>query len=130
MGRPTTYTPELADLICAEIVLGGVLYKLCQERDDFPAESTAYLWLAKNEEFSEKYARARELQQEREADKIVVIADEATDAGLARLQIDARKWRASKLAPKKYGEKITQEHTGEAGGPISFVTVYETPPKK
>jgi AcrR family transcriptional regulator len=34
----------------------------------------------------------------------------------ARLQIDARKWLAGKMAPKKYGDKI--EHTGPEGGPI------------
>lgn len=109
-GRPTDYTPELADLICEAIASGGALYKMCQDRDDFPAESTVYLWLQRYPEFSEKYARARERQADRRCDEIVTIADEATDAGLARLRVDARKWQASKLAPKKYGDKL--EHGG------------------
>lgn len=40
------------------------------------------------------------------------------DAQMARVEIDARKWFASKFLPKQYGDKITQEHTGTDGGPI------------
>jgi len=111
VARPSEYTEEVGDLICDEIISGGALYKLC-ERDDFPGERTVYQWIDRYPEFAQKYARARELQQDREADKIVVIADEATDANIARLQIDARKWRASKLAPKKYGEKLDMNVAG------------------
>jgi len=32
---------------------------------------------------------------------------------LQRLKIDAKKWELSKLNPKKYGDKIQQEHSGE-----------------
>lgn len=110
-GRPSTYSDEIADQICDEIIRGASLYRLC-ERDGFPGERTVYQWLDKNPEFAQKYMRARELQQDREADKIVDIADAAEDANLARLQIDARKWRASKLAPKKYGDRLDLNHSG------------------
>ncbi len=33
----------------------------------------------------------------------------------SRLRVDARKWLMSKMAPKKYGEKL--QHTGDGGGP-------------
>jgi hypothetical protein len=33
----------------------------------------------------------------------------------SRLRIETRKWLASKLKPKKYGDKITTEHTGTVG---------------
>jgi hypothetical protein len=36
------------------------------------------------------------------------------------LRVDTRKWMAGKLAPKKYGEKVTQEITGNDGGPIEM----------
>jgi hypothetical protein len=36
----------------------------------------------------------------------------------SRLRVDARKWVAAKLKPKKYADKITNEHTGANGGPI------------
>jgi len=110
-GRPSIYTDEMADRICDAIIEGGALYKICQQ-EGFPSERSVYQWLERNPEFSQKYTRARELQQDREADNIVVIADEAEDANLARLQIDARKWRASKLAPKKYGDRLDLNHSG------------------
>jgi len=87
-------------------MLGGALYKLCEEREDFPAERTVYQWLAAHEEFAQSYARAREVQQDRAVDEMVQIADTASDPAKARVQVEARKWRASKLAPKKYGDKI------------------------
>lgn len=43
------------------------------------------------------------------------------DHQMARVEIDARKWFASKFLPKQYGDKITQEHTGTDGGPIQTV---------
>lgn len=40
-----------------------------------------------------------------------------------RVQIDTRKWMLSKMLPKVYGDKVTQEHTGANGGPIAVATV-------
>ena len=40
-----------------------------------------------------------------------------------RVQIDTRKWVLSKMLPKVYGDKITQEHTGSNGGPIALAAV-------
>lgn len=111
MGRPSEFSAEIADKICEAIIEGSALYKIC-EQEGYPGERTVYQWLDRHPDFAQQYARARELQQDREADKIVVIADEATDPNKARLQIDARKWRASKLAPKKYGERIDLNHSG------------------
>lgn len=36
----------------------------------------------------------------------------------SRLRFDARRWYLSKLAPKRYGDRLTQEITGPDGGPI------------
>jgi hypothetical protein len=58
----------------------------------------------------------------------VEIADHAEDANLARLQIDARKWVAARLLPKKWGDKQEIEHSGK----IESITVNVTrkePPK-
>lgn len=40
-----------------------------------------------------------------------------------RVQIDTRKWMLSKMLPKVYGDKVTQEHTGAGGGPIAIASV-------
>lgn len=127
MGRPSGYTDELADLICERLAEGESLVQICKD-DDMPGVSTVFRWLASNAAFRDTYARAREVQAERLADEIVEIADEGRrdtyidDEGRERtnydviarskLRVDARKWIASKLAPKKYGEKVQQEHSG------------------
>jgi len=40
-----------------------------------------------------------------------------------RLQVDTRKWMLSKMLPKIYGDKVTNEHTGADGGPIAIAAV-------
>ena len=81
-----------------------------------PTAKTVRQWRGKDDEFSALYAHAREDQAEHFADEIVEIADIETDSSKARNRIDARKWAASKLAPKKYGDKL--QHTGDGGGPV------------
>lgn len=71
-----------------------------------PAYSTVTEWRQEDETFAANYARAREDQADYLAEEIISIADEAKDANLARLQVDARKWKAGKLKPKVYGERL------------------------
>jgi len=112
MGRPSSYTPAVADIICDRLASGMGLEQACAP-DDMPGARTVHRWLENNDEFRQKYARARTEQADRDADDVVKIADEECDPQRARVRVDARKWRASKLAPKKYGERI--EHSGSIG---------------
>ncbi len=109
VGRPTTYSQETADKICELIARGMSLRAICASAD-MPAGGTVHRWLAEHQDFQEQYARAREEQADGFADEIIDIADsvapETGEVAKAKLQIDARKWKASKLAPKKYGEKL------------------------
>lgn len=127
-GRPSSYSAEIADEICEAIASGGALYRLCKERAGFPHESTVYDWLERHKEFAEKYARARERQQDRRVDEIIAIADEDDDPNRARVRIDARKWAASKLAPKKYGDRVTQEISGEMNHKVSRIELVALTP--
>lgn len=112
MGRPSfEYDEALGDLICQALVEGHALYKICKLQG-FPSLDTVYKWINKEPDFAEKYAQARALQQDRAADEIIEIADTDADPQRARNRIDARKWRASKLAPKKYGDKTDINLTG------------------
>ena len=135
-GRPSIYSKALAETICRRIAEGKSLRSICSE-DDMPAISTVMLWLFddKHDEFSERYAQARRAQAELRADEIVDLADDSADdwttdekgkpivdhehIARSRLRVDARKWIASKLLPKVYGDKV--QHTGEGGGPVTFV---------
>jgi len=122
MGRPSSYTDAKADMICEAIAQGKAVYREAQDNPEWPDTRTVYRWLDEHEDFRHKYARAREMAADKDAEDIVHIADNATDANIARLQVDARKWRASKFAPKKYGDKVLNEHSGPDGGAITIMT--------
>jgi len=131
VGRPTTYTMELALEICDLIADGTPLVKIC-EAVGMPDRSTVRKWRIENEQFSTMYAQAREEFADSLVDQILPLADESrlgvkTKNGpngieettgdmveRTRLQLDSRKWLASKILPKKYGEKLDIEHKGEA----------------
>ena len=108
IGRPSKYSDEMVENICEKIANGRSLRSICAE-DGMPPMKTIYRWLEANEGFRHQYARAREKQADYFAEEIIEIADsaEAESAAVskAKLQIDARKWAASKIAPKKYGDK-------------------------
>lgn len=119
-GRPSSYTPEIAAKILDELPFAdGGLEEVC-EAEDLPSARTVYRWLATNEEFCQQYTRARELGGEVQAQRCLRDALNAKDAQLGRLAWDARRWAASKLAAKKYGDKIIQEHSGPDGSPINM----------
>jgi hypothetical protein len=106
---------------------------ICKD-EDMPASSTIFKWLSEQPAFSEQYAHARSVQMEAMAEEILEIADDGsndtyeTDEGdertnqdviqRSRLRVDTRKWLMSKLAPKKYGDKVEQFISGPGGGPI------------
>ena len=135
-GKPTRFTQALADEICEQLADGKSLRSICQ-REDMPTKAAVFRWLGEQEAFADQYARARESQADALADDIVDIADtpktgqkkttradgkvEITEGDMIehrRLQVDARKWVAAKLKPKKYGDRVAHELTGKDGGPI------------
>ena len=65
----------------------------------------------RHEKFRRRYTVALELAADELADKVVRIADNATpeNASVAKLRMDAYRWRASKLAPKKYSDRAIIE---------------------
>ena len=85
-----------------------------------PHISTVYDWLDSHPEFSESYARARSRQADTLASKVLDEAMNSHDAQIGRLRIDALKWTASKLAPKKYGDKVEIESNTNQNFKISF----------
>lgn len=100
---------ELEERICEMLARGHSMAKICR-RKDMPAESTVYKWLAEGGAFSERYTHAREQQADLYADEIIEIADNCPpvqeEIAKAKVRIDARKWKAARLAPKKYGDRL------------------------
>lgn len=125
-GRPTLYSEELADRICQVVATHPHgLPKLCKMFDFMPCPETINVWRWQKSDFSDKYTLAKQFQAELMAESSEEVIDELTnyefsdkdgairlDSGVvarARLLIDSRKWHASKLAPKIYGDKSQPE---------------------
>ncbi len=105
-GRPSSYSEEIADRICEAIATTPQgIHAVCRG-DGMPSVSMVYRWLNEHESFRERYARARECQADVMDECILAEAVACTpeNAQAARVRIDAFKWRASKLAPKVYGD--------------------------
>lgn len=73
---------------------------------------------------ADQYARATEAlardQVEKLEDVINEMRDGVIDVNVARVEIDARKWIASKLFKPTWGDKVVQEVTGKDGGPVEI----------
>ena len=136
VGRPSLYSAEMAGEICARLASGQSLRQLCRD-DSMPCVATVLKWAREIPEFSEQYAKAREALLEHWAEEITEIADDGSNDWMAsedpdnpgyrvngehinrsRLRVDTRKWLLSKLAAKKYGERVAAELSGPNGGPI------------
>jgi hypothetical protein len=109
-GREPYFAQDVANAVCDKLMLGKSLRSICAE-EGMPSQPTVFKWIRENEQFAEQYARARDTQADTLADQITDIADDASDdPNSRRVRIDARKWIAAKLKPKKYGDRA-----GEAG---------------
>jgi hypothetical protein len=106
MGRPSSYSQELADEICNRLSHGETLRTIIASSPHLPSRTTIYRWNADNENFRNQYTKARAEQADYYAELIVDESYSSHDAAIGRLRVDALKWAASKMAPKKYGEKI------------------------
>lgn len=115
-GPKSMYTEELADKIFDGLAAGKSLRTIC-ESDEFPTRGTVARWVVHNEDFAERYYRARDIGLDDLADEMIAIADDTSedaDVNRDRLRIDARKWYLSKLASKRYGDKLQLANDGEA----------------
>jgi hypothetical protein len=118
-GRPTIYTQAIADEICERLAHGETLRKMVLD-EHMPASSAIYRWLDSNESFKEQYAQARVRQADYYAEMIIDESFGAHDASIGRLRMDALKWASSKIAPKKYGDKIELESNNNQNLTLSF----------
>lgn len=111
--------PLLAPLILEEMGKGVSLRQACQVHE-VPI-GTFFYWLDQDKELLEHYTQARARLLDVKAEELEEIGERAASAETAvevaglRLLSDNRKWLLSKLAPKKYGDKIQTEHSGSIG---------------
>ena len=129
-GRPSKYSEKLADEICARLAEGQSVRTVCRD-ENMPCMSTIFKWLREKEQFSQQYVRAKQEAADALAEEMLDIADDATNDWMERLgsdgqplgyqlngehvqrsklRVDTRKWLASKLKPKTYGDRQQVEN--------------------
>jgi hypothetical protein len=131
-GRQWTYTQDIADEICDRLAEGDSLEAICKD-DHMPAASTVKRWAIELRgqdgapNFADEYARARAIGYECLAEQVIAIGDDPCyfdgkpDNVLvqrARLMSENRKWLLSKLLPRQFGDKVTQELVGDPERPV------------
>lgn len=146
-GRPSVYSKELADKICAMLASGLTLRSICQE-PQMPTEACVRHWAIEDRDgFFSQYSRARDIGLDCLADLTLetsgtpVIGEVRTQKSdgtveiktgdtvdRSRLHVDTLKWYLCKLAPKRYGDRLHQEHSGPNGDAIRVI--YEDIPSK
>ncbi|CAA0144195.1 conserved hypothetical protein [Tenacibaculum maritimum] len=137
------YTPgeieEVFTKICNKIEEEGLSLRKTLQPRDMPSSQTFYKWLEEDEEKSKRYARACEMRADFYVDEMLEIADESNadawvgDDGVTRidgqavqrskLMVDTRKWIASKLHPRKYGNKVDVTSDGKQVKQVPAVKV-------
>lgn len=121
MAAPTKYTQDLATKICAELAQGKSIRTVCA-MDGMPSVATIFNWIHTNPTFLEQYTRAKEESADALVDEMQHLSDtvepDKNAVAKARLQVETRKWIASKLKPKKYGDKLDVESGGQ---PLTFI---------
>ncbi len=120
-GRPSDFTQELGDRLCSLLSDGQSLRKIC-EAEDMPNKATVFRWLRTNDEFRDQYEVAKQESADSMTDEMLDIADgqEGGEVQRDRLRVDTRKWVASKLKPKKYGDYQKHEHTGSVVSEVAI----------
>lgn len=143
-GRPSSYTPEIAKSICERLSAGESLRSICRD-DEMPSEVSVRRWVVEDREgFSAHYARARDAGLECMAEELLEIADDGSNDWMekhsedgaslgwalngehvqrSRVRIDTRKWLLSKMAPKRYGDKLTV--AGDENSPVRHVVEHK-----
>lgn len=149
-GRPKgsglLYTQELADEICERIGRGETLTSICSN-EHMPATRTVGDWAAAFEDFAASFARARVRGFDALADECIKIAEDGSNDWMERnaegdgakawqlngehvqrskLRVETRLKLLAKWDPKRYGDKLQQEHTGPGGGPVQVEEVRRT----
>jgi hypothetical protein len=114
MSRPSSFSDEISNTICDRLANGESLVEICN-RPDMPSRSSVIRWINANPEFAAMCGRARQEQGDYLFDEIARVESDV-EAGrlppdVARVLISSKQWRASKLAPKRYGDRTTVEST-------------------
>lgn len=94
--------------------------EICRKRG-MPPESTVRLWAQSDAGpgFAAEYTRARDVGLDCQLDRMLAVSrDKKRDPKCRAVEIDALKWRLSKMAPKRYGDRL--ELAGDKDAPLTI----------
>lgn len=130
---------EIFNKILIKISIEGKAIRNILKESNMPSNETFFKWLDGDELKAKQYARACEQRADVIFDEMLDISDTTIEGivieiddngrtkekrgdmlGHRKLQVDTRKFMVAKLNPKKYGDKLQQEITGEHKVTISF----------
>ena len=128
-GRPIEEVPvDIAAEVLHWLGEGKTLRAYCRQEGK-PSYRAIYRWLDKDEEFSSRFAQARDLGEDVIAQECLAIADDESKdvygelelpnnvaVNRAKLRIETRLKLLAKWNPKKYGDKIM--HQGDESQPL------------
>lgn len=104
-------TSEQRSIVLSALENGASL-RTAAEQARLGSEAAIRRLVANDPHFATQYTRARDLGLDALADQVIAIADDQTlDPNSRRVMMDARRWYLSKLAPKRYGERMEHTHT-------------------
>jgi hypothetical protein len=117
MARPIKYTPDAVWPVILEAIANGQSLSSILRQHDFPSYAWAKGQLRSNAELRRQYEQAVEDRADRLAEELIELADEPMPKGLdgpgmsawvqkLRVRVDVRKWAASKLRPRAYGDRL------------------------
>jgi hypothetical protein len=146
-GRPSKYTPEIAQEMCNRLANGEPLRQICRD-EGFPAWQTVYDWMYRDDALGEAgvglsgaIARAREVGQDAIAEQIWVEINQEPERilseGGGRIDPGYVQWQKAKAEiglkllakwnPKRYGDKIALG--GDPGNPVQTqvdISLFDT----
>lgn len=112
------YSQDLADRICAQLADGKSMRTVCSA-DGMPSRTTLFRWMRDIPGFVEQYDKAKAESADALVDDMLADArNESLDPNSRRIRVDTMKWIASKMKPKKYGDKLAL--TDNDGGPLAI----------
>lgn len=108
-----TYKDAVREELCSRLAEGKSLVEVCRA-DDMPSVRSVQNWMNDDAEFAAQVTRAREEGYELRAEKAVLDAKVAEDAGRGRLAFDAERWYLGKLSnafSDNKPQRVQQEHS-------------------
>lgn len=120
-AKRVEFSQALFDRICALIGDGKSVREVCKG-PGMPDRMTFLKWAKRTPELQKQYDDACIDRQDAIFDDVLYIADTVRDPKRAKVMVDAREWTLARMNRKRFGNHVSNEHSGPDGGPIQTKT--------